>query len=85
VSKACENCENLERKIHYFLKTLDKLTTRKSNFEDVLASQNCDFGKAALVFYPQSKENGIPKPFSTAPEKNWLKGRFNWLLHVFIA
>jgi len=39
-SKVCENCENLERKIHYLLKTLDKLTTGKSNFEDVLASQN---------------------------------------------
>ena len=37
-SKVCGNCENLERKIYYLLKTLDKLTTRKSNFEDVLAS-----------------------------------------------
>jgi len=31
-SKFCENCENLERKIHYLLKTMDKLTTGKSNF-----------------------------------------------------
>jgi len=42
-SKVCENCENLERKIHYLLKILDKLTTGKSNFEDGLASQNCVF------------------------------------------
>ena len=40
-SKFCENCENLKRNIHYLLKTMDKLTTGKSNFEDVLASQNC--------------------------------------------
>jgi len=39
------------------LKTLDKLTNGKSNFEDVLASQNCVFGKVGLGFYPQSKEN----------------------------
>jgi len=72
-SKVCENCENLERKIHYLLKTLDKLTTGKSNFEDVLASQNCVFGKAGLGFYPQSKGNEISKPFSTAPEKQSVK------------
>jgi len=37
VIKACENCELLEKKICYLLKTLDKLTTGKSYFEDVLA------------------------------------------------
>ena len=63
-SKLCENCENLERKIHYLLKTLDILTTGKSNFEDVLASQKCVFGKAGLGFYPQNKGNKISKPFS---------------------
>jgi len=63
-------CENLERKIHYLLKTMDKLTNKKkSNFKNVLASQNCVFGKAGLGFYPQSKENGISKPFSSVPEK----------------
>jgi len=68
-SKVCENCENLERKIHYLLKTLNKLTTEKSNFEDVLASQNCVFGKAGLGFYPQSKEIGISKPFFNCTRK----------------
>jgi len=57
--KACENCELLEKKIYYLLKTLDKLTTGKSNFEYVLASQKYAFGKAGLGFYPQSKENKI--------------------------
>jgi len=52
---------------------LDKLTTGKSNFEDVLASQNCVFRKAGLGCYPQSKENGISKPFSTTPEKQSVK------------
>jgi len=52
----CENCELLEKKICYLLKTLDKLRTGKSNFEDVLASQKYVFGKAGLGFYPQSKE-----------------------------
>jgi len=38
-----ENCESLEKKVHYLVKTLDKLTNGKSNFENVLASQNCVF------------------------------------------
>jgi len=48
---------------------MDKLTTGKSNFENVLASQNCVFGKAGSGFYPQSKEKGISKPFSSVLEK----------------
>jgi len=72
-SKFCKNCEKLESKIHYLLKTMDKLTTGKYNFEDVLASQNCVFGKTGLGFYPQSKGNGISKPFSFVPEKQSVK------------
>ena len=71
--KSCKNCELLEKKICYLLKTLDKLTTGKSNFEDVLASQKYVFGKAGLGFYPQSKENKITKPFSSIPEKQSVK------------
>jgi len=41
-----ENCENLEKKVHYLVKTVDKLSKGQSNFENVLASQNCVFGKA---------------------------------------
>jgi len=62
-SKFCENCENLERKIYYLLKTVDKLITGKSNIVNVLAYQNCVFGKTCLRFYLLSKENGISKPF----------------------
>jgi len=68
-SSVCENCESLEKKIHYLVKIVDKLSKGKSNFETVLASQNCVFGKSSLGFYPQSKKNGISKPYSTITEK----------------
>jgi len=70
-SKVCEKCENLERNIHYLLKTLNKLTTGKSNFEDAIASQNCVFGKAGLGFFPQSKGNNL---FQLYQKNNRLKG-----------
>jgi len=49
-SHVCENCENLEKKVHYLVRTVDKLSKGKSNFENVLASQNCVFEKAGLCF-----------------------------------
>jgi len=36
---------------------VDKLSKGKSNFENVLASQNCVFGKAGLGFNPQNKQD----------------------------
>jgi len=51
-SLVCENCKNLENKVHYLVRTVDKLSKGKSNFENVLASQNCVFGKAGLGFNP---------------------------------
>ena len=48
-SNVCENCESLEKKVHYLMKTVDKLSKGKSNFETVLASQNCVTGKSELV------------------------------------
>jgi len=64
-----ENCESLEKKVHYLVKTVDRLSKGKSNFETVLASQNCFFGKVGLGFNPQSKKNEFSKPFSKLPEK----------------
>ena len=84
-SCSCENCELLEEKICYLLKTLDKLTTGRSNFEDVLASQKCVFGKAGLGFHPQRKEKRIAKPFSNFPEKQSVKKSFQRLLHASIS
>ena len=82
-TKACENCELLEKKMHYLSKTLDKLTTGKSNFEDVLASRNCIFGKSGLGFYPQSKKNKVSKPFSHAPQKQSVKKSFQPVVTCF--
>ena len=65
----CENCENLEKKVHYLVKTVDKLSKGQSNFESVLASQNCVFGKAGLGFNPQNKQDRFSKSFSKMPEK----------------
>jgi len=61
-SSFCENCESLEKKIHYVVKIVDKISKGKSNFETVLASQNCVFGKFGLGSYPESKKNGTSKP-----------------------
>jgi len=68
-SKAYENCKTLESKVHYLVRTVDKLSKGTSNFEIVLASQKCVFGKSGLGFNPQNKKNGISKPFSKVPEK----------------
>ena len=57
----CENCENLEKKVHYLVDTMDKLSKGKSNFENVLASQSCVFGKAGLGCNP--KKNKISFQF----------------------
>jgi len=56
----------LKKKAHYLVKIVDKLSKGKSNFENVLASQNCVFGKTGLGFNPQSK---FSKPFSKLSEK----------------
>jgi len=63
-SLVCENCENLKKKVHYLVRTVDKLSKGKSNFENVLASQNCVFGKAGLGFNPQNKQDKFSKSFS---------------------
>ena len=48
---------------------MDKLLKGPSNFENVLASQNCVFGKAGLGFNPQNKQDKFSKSFSKLPEK----------------
>ena len=63
-SLPCENCENLEKKVHYLVRIVDKLSKGKSNFENVLASQNCVFGRAGLGFNPQNKQDNFSKNFS---------------------
>ena len=62
----CENCENLEKKVHYLVSIVDKLLKGKSNFENVLASQNCVFGRAGLGFNPQNKQDNFSKNFQNS-------------------
>jgi len=81
----CENCENLEKKVHYLVSSVDKLSKGKSNFENVLASQNCVFGRAGLGFNPQNKQDKFSKNFSKQPVNNRLLSQNNRLLHAFIA
>jgi len=64
-----ENCESLEKKVHYLLKTMDKFSKDQSNFEIVLASQKCVFSKVGLGFNPHSNNKSVLKPFSSFFEK----------------
>jgi len=65
----CENCENLEKNVHYLIQTVDKLSKGKSNFENVLASQSCVFGKAGLGFNPQNQQDKFSNFFLRKPVK----------------
>jgi len=42
-SSFCENCDSLQKKVHYLLKTMDKFSKDQSNLEIFLASPNCVF------------------------------------------
>jgi len=42
---------------------MDKISKGKSNFETVLASQNCVFGKDGLSFNPRSKKKAVTSFF----------------------
>jgi len=72
-SSFCKNCESLQEKVLYLVKTIDIISKVKSNFEKVLASQTCVFGKSGLGFNPQSKQTGCTKPFSTFTKKQSVK------------
>ena len=48
---------------------MDKLSKGQSNFENVLASQKCVFGKAGLGFNPKDKQDRFSKSFSKMLEK----------------
>jgi len=55
-SRFCENCESLQKKVHYLLKTVDKFSKGQSNLETVIASQKCVFGKAGLGLNTKKQE-----------------------------
>jgi len=60
-----ENCEALQKKVHYILKTMDKFSKGQSNLKAVLSSQNCVLRKVGLGFNPNSKNKSVSKPFSS--------------------
>jgi len=51
--------DSLKHLITLDQQTVDKLLKGKSNFETLLSSQKCVFGKAGLGFNPQSKKSGV--------------------------
>ena len=67
------------------MKTVDRLSKGKSNFEIVLASQNCVFGKASLSFNPKSKKNEFPKPYSKLSEKQQIEESKQRVVTCFFA
>jgi len=60
-SNFCDNCESLQKKVHYLLKMVE-FSNGQSNLETV-AYQKCVFGKAGLGFNPNNKSISILKPF----------------------
>ena len=72
-SSVSENCESLQKKVLYLIKIVDKLSKGKSNFETMLASHNCVFGKSGLSFNQQSKNRDCLKPFSTITKNQPIK------------
>jgi len=68
-SSFCENCESLQKNVHYLLKPMDKFSKGQSNLETVHASQKCVFGKAVLGFNPNNNNRSVSKPFSSFFEK----------------
>lgn len=57
----CENCESLQKKVHYLLKFMEKFSKGQSNLETVIASKKCVFGKAGLGFNPNRKNKSVSK------------------------
>jgi len=72
-SSFCEVCESLQKKVHHLVKPMGKFSKCQSNFETVLPSQNCVFGKVGLGFNPHSKKISTSKPFSSFFEKHLIE------------
>ena len=82
-SSICKNCESFQKKVLYLVKTVDTISKGKSNFENVLASQKCVFGKSGLGFNPQSKTSGCTKPFSTITKNQSVKRLKQTVVYCF--
>jgi len=49
----CENCEVLQAKVKYLMKTSLKLASGTTNLNVILVSQNCVFDKAGIGYKPK--------------------------------
>ena len=81
-SGSCKNCESLQKKFFFYLvKTVDRIFKGKSNFENVLASQNCIFGKSGLGLTHKARTVAFQNLFQPLRKINQLKSRNNlWFL-----
>jgi len=84
-SSFCENCESLQKKVHYLLKIVDKFSKGQSNLEIVLVSQNYVFGKAGLGLIQKARTNRFQNLFQVSLKNNLLFCRNNWLKSSFTA
>jgi len=55
------------------VKTIDIISKWRSNFENVLASKQCVFGKAGLGFNPQRKNFSFSESFSNLTKNQSIK------------
>ena len=55
------------------MKTIDIISKGKSNFQNVLASQQCVFGKSSLGFNPQRKNFSFSYSFSNLTKNQSVK------------
>jgi len=78
-SRFCENCDSLEKKVHYLVKNVDKLSKGKSNFENVFSSQQC----VDWVLILTASKTSFKTFFYIFLKNNQLKSRNNQLLHAF--
>ena len=76
-SSFCENCESLEKKVHYLLKTMDKFSKGQSNLETVLASQNVFLARLGWGFIQTARTNLFQNPFQVSLKNNLLFYRNN--------
>jgi len=69
-SSICKNCESLQKKVLYLVKTVDTISKGKSNLENVLASKNCVFGNLVWVLTHKAKTIVVQNLFQPSQKIN---------------
>ena len=65
---SCKNCESLQKKVFYLVKTVDLISKGKSNFENVLASQFFFLENLVWVLIHKARTVAFQNLFSTITE-----------------